>query len=90
MLSVAYTKTFLKKFSKLDPALQGESYEKIEIFKEIHNHQKLKVHKLQKPFITSFSFSVNYKIRIIFCYDENNPNKVYFLTIGNHSQVYKK
>ena len=90
MISISYTKTFLKKFSKLDPFLQEEVYDKIELFKNQKNHKKLKVHKLKKPFIGKYSFSVNYKIRIIFMYDENNEKQVYFLSIGNHHQVYKK
>ena len=90
MILISYTKTFLKKFSKLDPVLQEEVYDKIELFKEKENHLKLRVHKLKKPFTGRYSFSVNYKIRIIFKYDEKDENHVHFLTVGTHDQVYKK
>ena len=89
MIDVFYTKTFLKKFSKLDPSLQEEVYDKIELFKYEENHQKLKVHKLRKPFEGRYAFSVNYRIRVIFIYDEKNKNRVYLLTVGTHDQVYR-
>ena len=89
MIDVLYTKTFLKKFSKLDPSLQEEVYEKVELFKHEEYHKKLKVHKLKKPLEGRYSFSVNYKIRIIFIYDEKDRNRVYLLTIGTHNQVYR-
>ncbi len=89
MIDVFYTKTFLKKFSKLNPLLQEEVYEKIELFRMRENHQKLKVHKLKKPFEGKYAFSVNYKIRVIFTYGEKDRNRVYLLTVGTHDQVYR-
>ncbi len=89
MIDVLYTKTFLKKFSKLDPSLQEEVYEKVELFKHREYHKKLKVHKLKRPFEGRYAFSVNYKVRIIFIYDVKDRNRVYLLTIGTHDQVYR-
>ena len=81
MIDVLYTKTFLKKFSKLDPSLQEEVCEKVGLFKYKEHHKKLKVHKLKRPLEGRYAFSVNYKVRIIFTYDEKDRNRVYLLTI---------
>jgi mRNA-degrading endonuclease RelE of RelBE toxin-antitoxin system len=92
MIDIYFTKSFLKKVSKLDPNLQEDIYEKVHLFKNRENHNKLKKHKLAKPFIETYSFSVNYKIRILFQYQnhDDKSNKVFLITVGNHRQVYKK
>jgi plasmid maintenance system killer protein len=50
------------------------------------NHSSLKVHKLNGPLKGSYSFSVNYKIRIIFQYV--SKKEVVLLTVGDH-KIYK-
>jgi len=86
MLNIAYTPSFVRRFKSLEVELQEEVLEKIEIFKDITNHKQLKVHKLKGSLSGRFSFSVNYKTRIVFT--RLAKNKVVFLTIGDHG-VYK-
>lgn len=65
--------------------LQEEAFEKIELFKDPGNHRTLKVHKLQGALRGHFSFSVNFKTRIIFVYLSTKPKEAYLLAIGDHS-----
>ncbi len=87
MIEIAYTKKFIKMFSKLDPNLQDRVIEKIEEFKNEKNHKKLKVHKLKGPLKGLYSFSVDHKNRIVFKYGKSKK-EVILLVVGNHD-VYK-
>jgi len=69
----------------LDQNLKEEIRESIELFRIGENHTKLKVHKL-KGIENAHSFSVNYKIRIIFEYE--NKQTVNLLYVGSHDEVY--
>ena len=89
MLEVLYTRTFVKKYLKLDKVFQDEIMEKIEEFKDLKNHKKLKVHKLKKPFVGKYTFSVNFKIRILFKYDKSKKRTTLLLTVGGH-EMYRK
>ncbi len=85
MISILYTPTFVRKYKKLDLHLKTEVVEKIELFRDAKNHARLKVHKL-KGIENTYSFSVNYKIRIIFEY--NNKTTVNLLSVGSHDSLY--
>jgi len=82
MLAIMYAPIFVRQFHKLPKSLQGEVEEKIELFKDINNHRMLKVHKLHGLLNNRYSFSVNYKYRIIFKYE--TKNQVSILAIGDH------
>lgn len=85
MITVRYTAYFLRVYKKLNPHLKEEVKEKIALFKNEENHAKLKVHKL-KQVENTYAFSVNYKIRVIFEYE--NKTTVNLLQVGNHDEVY--
>ena len=82
MLKLIYAPIFVRQFRKLPQALQEETLEKIELFKDTSNHQALKVHKLHGKFSDSYSFSINYKYRVIF--DYATKTEVNILAIGDH------
>lgn len=86
MLIVSFKKTFVKQMHKIEKALSDEVFEKIELFRNEKNHQLLKVHKLHGRFSDCFSFSINYKTRIVFQYE--SKKEVVFLAIGDHD-IYK-
>ena len=86
-MEILYKPTFIKQFNKLDKNLQEEVIEKVDSFKDKNNHKLLKIHKLHGQLKKYFSFYINYKIRIVFLWE--NPKKVVLLTIGDHD-VYKK
>ncbi|MCB9806065.1 type II toxin-antitoxin system mRNA interferase toxin, RelE/StbE family [Candidatus Nomurabacteria bacterium] len=85
MLEVFFSAKFIKQFGKLEVDLQDEVLEKVELFRIKNNHQTLKAHKLKGELKNYFSFSVNYKIRIIF---KKEKDKYYLLTISDHD-IYK-
>lgn len=81
-MKVHFKPTFIKKFNKLESALREEALEKIELFKDEKNHKQLKVHKLNGVLAGRYSFSVNYKTRIVFSY--LSKTEAVFLVIGDH------
>ncbi|MFA6515171.1 MAG: hypothetical protein WCT42_02820 [Candidatus Paceibacterota bacterium] len=85
-MEISYKATFIKQYNKLDKGLQEEVLEKIELLKDKNNHTLLKVHKLHGRFKENYSFYVNYKIRIVFVWE--NSEEVILLAIGDHD-IYK-
>ena len=83
MLEIIYTPSFIKQIGKLETDLYEETLEKIELLKNSTNHKKLKVHKLKGPLAGRFSFSINYKIRIVFTY--SSKKEIVLHAIGDHS-----
>lgn len=80
---VKYKPSFVREFKKLPSDLREEALERIELFKDIDNHKKLKVHKLKGRLKDFHSFSVTYSHRIVFEYESRET--VVFLGIGDHS-----
>ena len=88
-MEIIYSPKFARKLNSFEFDLQEDVIEKIELFKDVKNHKQLKVHKLNGYFKGSYSFSVNYKMRIVFQYlSKKNKQEAVFLTIGQHD-VYK-
>lgn len=87
-MEVAYTPSFIRQLGTLSPELKEEVLEKIELFREPINHQQLKVHKLTGRLKGRYSFSVNYKTRIVFRYLKTKPKEALLTAIGDHD-VYK-
>ncbi|MBM2817945.1 MAG: hypothetical protein HW401_535 [Parcubacteria group bacterium] len=86
-MKVYFKPTFVRKLKSLEAALQDEVVEKIELFKDEKNHKQLKVHKLRGVLSGRYSFSVNYKTRIVFSY--LSKNEAVLLAVGDHD-VYKE
>ncbi|KKW15899.1 MAG: Plasmid stabilization system [Parcubacteria group bacterium GW2011_GWA2_50_10b] len=89
MIKVIYTASFireLKRIERKNEELYEEILEKINLFKNRKNHSKLRAHKLHGSIAGFWSFSINYKYRIIF--EPLNKNAVFFHDIGDHD-VYK-
>ncbi len=83
MLEVYNTKQFSRQLKKLDGALRDEVIEKVELFADEKNHKLLKVHKLKGSLKNRYSFSIDYKHRIVFKYI--NKKEAVLLAIGDHS-----
>lgn len=84
MLTVGYTASFVRRFKKLDTALQREIKLRIEEFRDLSNHQKLKVHKLAGRLRGKHSFSVTFSDRIVFEWSKDKTT-AYLLDVGDHS-----
>lgn len=83
-MEVTYAPQFKRKFKKLSKKLQEEGLEKIILFAEPNNHSQLQVHKLKGRMDGRWSFSVNYRYRIVFTWQKQNESAI-LLTIGDHS-----
>lgn len=69
--------------------LQEEVKQKIDLFAENPHHLFLKTHKLKGRLQRFWSFSVNYKDRIVFQYEKHEGKKrAALLAIGDH-RVYQ-
>lgn len=82
LLNVIFASSFIRSLKKLNVNLQDEVLEKIEQFKNKENHQKLRVHKLKGNLKEYYSFSVNYKIRILFYWQGDVA--VVLMEVGDH------
>lgn len=87
MIDILYAPSFVRMYKRLNSDLQEEVKDKIKLFRDVKNHTKLRVHKLNGNLENTFSFSVNYKIRVIFEY--NGKNRANLLCIGNHDGLYR-
>ena len=86
MLTIQYAPTFVRMYKGLEPDLKTEIKEKISVFQDTQNHSKLKVHKLKGKLENTYSFSVNFKMRVVFEYEDKKT--VNLLYVGGHEQVY--
>lgn len=84
MIEVTLTPQFARKLKSLNATTQEEAYEKIELFKDTANHKTLHVHKLRGRLAGKYSFSVNFRYRIVFMYNSAH-DEAYLLAIGDHS-----
>ena len=82
MFRLIYAPHFVRQFKRLPIKLQEETAEKIILFKGSKNHLALKVHKLHGQFSGCFSFSVNFKTRVVFEYV--SKKEIALLTVSNH------
>ncbi len=83
---INYKPSFVREFKRLPVELQEEALERIDLFKEVENHKKLKVHKLKGRLGDFYSFSVTYSHRIVFSYE--SKGEAVFISIGDHD-IYK-
>jgi plasmid maintenance system killer protein len=86
MIKLIYAPIFIRQLGKLGKELQNEAIEKIGLFEDESNHKALKVHKLHGSFKNKYSFSVNYKYRIVFMWQ--SKSEAALLAIGDHA-IYK-
>jgi plasmid maintenance system killer protein len=85
-IKLIYLPAFLRKVKKCEQLLQEEIKAKIILFQNRTNHEQLKVHKLKGNLGEYYSFSVTYKHRVVFIWEDTNT--AVLLSIGDHD-VYK-
>lgn len=83
MITVVYRPSFLRQYKKLPKPLREEIREKIAAFRKDPTDPSLKAHKLKGRLQASYSFSVNYKYRIIYEYE--SKKRIALLAVGDHS-----
>jgi len=87
-MDIAYTPAFVRRYKKLPRALKDEVKECIKLFCDPTHHESLRVHKLNGELKKFYSFSVNYKYRIIFEYSVDRTS-AWFHDIDDH-EVYER
>ena len=88
-MRVSFSSNFKKAYKKrirFDADKQIKILESISLFMEDPYHAKLRTHKLTGQLKELWSFSVEYDLRIIFYFV--NDNEVILEDIGNHNEVY--
>jgi plasmid maintenance system killer protein len=83
-MDVSFAPQFRRQFKKLSSKLQQETFQKIELFSDLNKYELLHVHKLKGKIEGRFSFSVNYRYRIVFIWERQNESAI-LLAIGDHS-----
>ena len=89
MIKVALSSSFKKVYKKIikkNTELEAKFVNKLKIFQENPYHPSLRTHKLEGKLKHLNSFSLDYKIRVIFYFETND--KAVFINIGSHNQVY--
>ena len=83
MLRVLYKASFIRQYAKFPLLLQQEVKEKIALFQKNPRDPSLRVHKLKGALQECFSFSVNYRYRIVFVFLDKKT--VRLLSVGDHT-----
>ena len=83
---IVFDKSFYKDYEKLSKKRQEQFWDRIELFKEDQNNPQLNNHKLHGPYDGFYSINISGNIRAI--YEQIEKNKVLFIKIGTHSQLY--
>jgi addiction module RelE/StbE family toxin len=81
-MQVSFKPSFIREVNKLEKSLIDEVLYKINILKNSTDYTELKIHKLHGKMKDRWSFSVNYKIRIVFKYE--SKKELVLLAIGDH------
>ena len=84
--SSSFQKAFKKKI-KSNKLLEDLFWEKVRLFHESPFDSRLKTHKLSGKLKDLWSFSIEYDLRIIFFFVENQTKAV-FIDFGKHDEVY--
>ncbi len=83
---IEYSSNFVNQFKKLNPRLQRQAIKVEKLFKKDPSSPKLKAHKVSGKLKDLWTFSINYKGRIIF--EFLGKGKVIFYKIGSH-EIYR-
>ena len=83
MIDVFLSPSFDRLARKLEPQIREAVSEVVSEFTNEKNHKRLKVHKLHGRLAGLYSFSVDYKHRIVFQW--MSKKQVLLLDFGDHS-----
>jgi addiction module RelE/StbE family toxin len=83
---INFTKSFYKDYQKLSKKKQEQFWNRLELFKQDQNNPQLNNHKLHGPYDRFYSINISGDLRAI--YEQISKNKVLFIKIGTHSQLY--
>lgn len=81
-MQIRYKPTFVRAYKKMSPALKIEVKEKIYLFSNPKNHERLRMHKLKGKLKAFYSFSVTYAHRVVFKYEKSDV--AVLIAVGDH------
>ena len=90
MIEVTFSSSFKRAFKKkvkTRKEIEDLFWEAVSIFVNDPFHHSLKIHKLSGKLKYLWSFFVEYDLRVLFQFEENNT-KAIFVDFGNHDEVY--
>ncbi len=82
-MEIIYSQKFAKEYKKLSESVKRIAEIKEKIFRKNPFDPKLKTHRLKGRLKDFYSFSIDYKYRIIFEFLKNKK-VVYFHLVGKH------
>jgi len=86
MYKVSFKLSFIRQAKSLDDESIRLLKQKIRLLQHREHHRSLKVHKLHGKFSGYYSFSLNYKMRVVFTFQHDN--EVVLCYTGDHD-IYK-
>jgi addiction module RelE/StbE family toxin len=89
MIEIAFSPAFERAFRKTlkhRPNLADKFWQKVTIFMENPFDKRLRTHKLSGQLSTTWSFSIESDVRVIFYFVQDH--QVMFIDIGKHEEVY--
>lgn len=85
-MKILYSPEFTHRYQRLSADIRNKAKKKEKIFRENPFDSRLKTHKLQGRMSEFWAFSIDFKYRIIFKFEDSD--KVRFYTIGGHSMYF--
>jgi len=82
MVRILYTSGFVRQYDELPDSIKEDVRERIELLRADPRTPTLRTHKLKGSLEGKWSCRVNYRYRIVFCYDAKDT--VALLGIGTH------
>ncbi|MEK7628795.1 MAG: hypothetical protein AAB421_05290 [Patescibacteria group bacterium] len=84
-MQVLTSERFLQELDAYPTETQERVFKRVEAFGDPTNHRHLRVHKLHGKMKDRYSFSVTYRLRIVFRYQGKGKSVAILLSIGDHS-----
>jgi len=85
-MQIEYHKDFKKQFKKLPSKIKLKFSERLELFLQNPFHALLNIYPLKGEWVSQKSINITRDYRAIYL---ENVNKIIFLEIGTHSQLYE-
>ena len=89
MIEIAFGSSFKRAFKKRvagNANIEARFWERVEAFKNNPFDPKLRTHKLSGKLKDLWSFSIEYDLRVIFYFVDDQ--RTLFIDIGTHNEVY--
>ncbi len=87
-MDIVYHKNFIKLYEKLPSKQQDKIEQAIDLFQEDPHHPQLKNHALHGKERGKRAIAAGGDLRLVF-EEENDYQKVIFVRVGTHTQVYE-